>query len=141
MQLVDLYKLVNSIKRCFPNLEFLSLIGNPLCPTFSSSFTPSGAEITRNQRLQLPDGGAAHRPPGSYTTTSVVVDGRHLFDLNSSNNNNTTTDLSCSLALADGKQTEFNYQKYRLVQGRTLKKNTHTNTHAQLRRLAEKCVK
>lgn len=33
LKLTDLQKLVSSIKFCFPNLEFLSLIGNPLCPT------------------------------------------------------------------------------------------------------------
>lgn len=31
-QLTDLYRLVSKVKVCFPNLEFLSLIGNPLCP-------------------------------------------------------------------------------------------------------------
>ena len=31
-KLTDLYKLINSIKVCYPNLEYLSLIGNPLCP-------------------------------------------------------------------------------------------------------------
>lgn len=31
-KLTDLFKLVNAIKVCYPNIEFLSLIGNPLCP-------------------------------------------------------------------------------------------------------------
>lgn len=31
-KLVDLFRLISNIKVCYPNLEFLSLIGNPLCP-------------------------------------------------------------------------------------------------------------
>lgn len=37
-KLKNLYTLISSIKICFPNLEYLSLIGNPLCPgPFSGS--------------------------------------------------------------------------------------------------------
>lgn len=31
-QLTDLCKLVSAIRLCFANLEYLSLMGNPLCP-------------------------------------------------------------------------------------------------------------
>lgn len=41
-----------------------------------------------------------------HSSTSVVVDGRHIFDTCCS------SDPSCNLAL-NCKQTEFSYQKYR----------------------------
>lgn len=49
-KLTNLYKLVNSIKVCMPNLEYLSLIGNPLCPGPAISAAAGGSLSDANKR-------------------------------------------------------------------------------------------
>lgn len=92
LQLTNLYGLINSIKFCFPNLEFLSLIGNPLCPSSIFSSISDGSE-------ELDDDSAGEPTP--LIEKLVIQDNQHDEQLN----------LTASLTHHDN--SPLSYQKYR----------------------------
>lgn len=123
LKLTNLHKLIIAVKVCFPNLEFLSLIGNPLCPTpiFLGTSSTSGkksrdgakngsskqaqTDVIDLARLSAP---ATKGSNGSYDSMNDHHQQHHQ-----------ASELSVGSCLTaqviHDQQSEFVYQKYRWV--------------------------
>lgn len=109
-RLTNLYKLINSIKTCFPNLEYLSLIGNPLCPgPILNSATSQIANKDSNQQNTtqsiLPDAATATILSGGMRIDELV--------LNEVMESNPKRDMAREIVAR--KRADFNLKKYRWV--------------------------
>ena len=118
-----MHKLISTIKVCFPNLEFLSLIGNPLCPTpilastggataKSLESSPKSALINHHEVDE-----AVSRHAVDLTNSGWATNGASCYSNSNqhenSNNNNNDFDGCLAAQVIHSRQAEFAYQKYR----------------------------
>jgi hypothetical protein len=113
-RLKNLYKLVHSIKSCFPNLEYLSLIGNPLCPgpVLNSAHGQGNAAGKRNA------GKLTTVPSDAIISGGMRIDELVLNEPIEVNSNGTISRCrDAGQECVAMNRTEFNIKKYRYVWG------------------------
>lgn len=111
LKLTNLYKLITSIKIYFPNLEFLSLIGNPLCPSQIYLHSRLAESAVAKRRLSAPalDGASA---TGATERAARATNERASASA-SANDPNPGSSGHFAAQMIDDQQADFVYQKYR----------------------------
>lgn len=134
-------KLINLIGICFPNLEYLSLIGNPLCPTLVMASPTDGSLFdlqARSKKINFIINGVHHqqqqqqqhsvdldRDKGKSSFFEQNMVEHKFYDTSNGSSSggsgksskhasaHPTTTATTTTQATYSQQTEFAYQKYR----------------------------